>query len=78
MDKTCSGEQSKAWQGPVSMQPGSVKLGCRDGDHQIRAQTQNGLDPGGSRGMGAVQAFLLGSVSRKLVHCAKCSVLVVK
>jgi nucleotide-binding universal stress UspA family protein len=32
----------------------------------------------GSRGMGAVKAFLLGSVSRKLVHSAKCSVLVVK
>jgi nucleotide-binding universal stress UspA family protein len=32
----------------------------------------------GSRGMGAVKAFLLGSVSRKLVHYAQCSVLVVK
>ncbi len=32
----------------------------------------------GSRGLNPVQGWLLGSVSRKLIHYAKCSVLVVK
>ena len=32
----------------------------------------------GSRGLSQVQGWLLGSVSRKLVHYAGCSVLVVK
>jgi nucleotide-binding universal stress UspA family protein len=32
----------------------------------------------GSRGLGAVRSWLLGSVSRKLVHYAGCSVLIVR
>ncbi|MBC8332106.1 MAG: universal stress protein, partial [Anaerolineae bacterium] len=32
----------------------------------------------GSRGLGQIQSWLLGSVSRKLVHYAGCSVLIVK
>ena len=42
------------------------------GDHQI------GLIIAGSRGLSQVQSWLLGSVSRKLVHYAPCSVLLVK
>jgi nucleotide-binding universal stress UspA family protein len=32
----------------------------------------------GSRGLNPIQGWLLGSVSRKLIHYSKCSVLVVK
>lgn len=32
----------------------------------------------GSRGLGAVRGWLLGSVSRKIIHYSGCSVLVVK
>jgi len=41
-------------------------------DHQID------LIFAGSRGLGQVQSWLIGSVSRKLVHYGKCSVLLVK
>jgi nucleotide-binding universal stress UspA family protein len=32
----------------------------------------------GSRGLSQIQGWLLGSVSRKLVHYARCSVLIAK
>jgi nucleotide-binding universal stress UspA family protein len=42
------------------------------------AQHQTDLIVAGSRGLGAVTGWLLGSVSRKLVHYARCSVVIVK
>jgi len=32
----------------------------------------------GSRGLGGIKELLLGSVSNRVVHCAKCSVLIVR
>jgi nucleotide-binding universal stress UspA family protein len=45
---------------------------------QYTSDTQIDLIIAGSRGLSPVQSWLLGSVSRKLVHYAGCSVLLVK
>lgn len=45
---------------------------------QFAKEKQVDLIVAGSRGLSQVNAWLLGSVSRKLIHYAKCSVLVVR
>ncbi|MGB9639350.1 MAG: universal stress protein, partial [Anaerolineales bacterium] len=45
---------------------------------QFAKEKQVDLIVAGSRGLSRVSAWLLGSVSRKLIHYAKCSVLVVR
>lgn len=45
---------------------------------QLAKEKQVDLIVAGSRGLSQVSAWLLGSVSRKLIHYAKCSVLVVR
>jgi nucleotide-binding universal stress UspA family protein len=45
---------------------------------QFIQQSQTDLVVSGSRGLSQVQSWLLGSVSRKLVHYSPCSVLLVK
>lgn len=46
----------------------------------INYATNNNIDliVAGSRGLGAVRSWLMGSVSRKLVHYSECSVLIVR
>ena len=45
---------------------------------QVAKEKQVNLIVAGSRGLSGVNAWLLGSISRKLIHYAKCSVLVVR
>jgi nucleotide-binding universal stress UspA family protein len=45
---------------------------------QFARQHEIDLIVSGSRGLSPVTSWLLGSVSRKLVHYASCSVLIVK
>jgi len=45
---------------------------------QYAKENQVDLIVAGSRGLTSMQSWLLGSVSRKLVHYAGCSVLIVK
>jgi nucleotide-binding universal stress UspA family protein len=45
---------------------------------QLAKEKHIDLIVAGSRGLSQVSAWLLGSVSRKLIHYAKCSVLVVR
>lgn len=61
----------------------SAEIFLRRGDAateilQFAKEKQIDLIVAGSRGLSQVSAWLLGSVSRKLIHYAKCSVLVVR
>ena len=51
---------------------------CSGGNHQLRPKSSVDLIAAGSRGLGAVRGWLMGSVSRKLAHYSGCSVLIAR
>jgi nucleotide-binding universal stress UspA family protein len=64
----------------LSIQPNKILLHGDAATEILEYSHNNSIDMifVGSRGLSAVQGWLLGSVSRKLVHYARCSVLIVK